>query len=212
MSAKQPIEQATDLEAPGTGYHHGNLRQALLDAVGEIIAEKGAGGVSLREAARRAGVSHGAPAHHFGDKLGMLTAFSSRGFELFGDRMRRAADSRVLPRDQIIAVGIDYLRFALEERAYFDVMFRDDMHDPNDAQHERLSTTAFSVLMEIAEQLTADGGPNRQGDDPMILAIRCWSMAHGVATLWRDGAIGHFWQDDDVYELANRIFEAELDR
>ena len=71
-------------------YHHGDLQNALLQAVGEIIEEKGVGAVSLREAARRAGVSHSAPAHHFGDKIGMLTAFARKGFEEFGSRQRRS--------------------------------------------------------------------------------------------------------------------------
>ena len=103
--------------APKPSYHHGNLREALLDAVGEILLEKGVGGVSLREAARRAGVSHSAPAHHFGDKLGMLTAFAIRGFELFGASMRKAIASASDPIEQINAMGLAYIRFAVELRS-----------------------------------------------------------------------------------------------
>ncbi|MGI9595306.1 MAG: TetR/AcrR family transcriptional regulator [Acidimicrobiales bacterium] len=190
-----------------TTYHHGNLRQALLDAVGEIVAEKGTGGVSLREAARRAGVSHGAPAHHFGDKLGLLTAFSARGFELFGTKMRAAADGAETPEEKIVAVGLEYLRFAIEERAYFEVMFRDDMHDRTDSHHDAVSKGAFSVVMEIADQLAKSGSGR---GDPMIIAIRAWSNVHGLATLWLDGALGHFWQEDDIYGLARQIFDAQI--
>ncbi len=200
-------EPNDDGGAPGSAYHHGNLRQALLDAVGEIIAEKGTGGVSLREAARRAGVSHGAPAHHFGDKLGMLTAFSARGYELFGARMTKAAETAGTPNEKITAVGFEYLRFAIEERAYFDVMFRDDMHDEADSHHRAVSRDAFSVLMGLAEQVATDSSGD---EDPAILAIRAWSMVHGLATLWVDGALGHFWAADDLYPLAGRIFAAEL--
>lgn len=198
---------AADLDPSVATYHHGNLREALLDAVGEIIAEKGTGAVSLREAARRAGVSHGAPAHHFGDKLGMLTAFSARGFELFGARMRAASDAAETPSQKISATGLEYLRFAMEERVYFEVMFRDDMHDEADDRYRETSRAAFSVVMEIADQLAEAGIAE---GEPMIIAMRAWSMVHGLATLWLDGAMAHFWEDDDIYGLALRIFESEI--
>lgn len=206
-------------------YHHGNLHEALLDAVGEIIAEKGVGGLSLREAARRAGVSHGAPAHHFGDKLGMLTAYSVRGLELFGDRMRAAAAEVEAPNDKLAAIGLAYLRFAMEEPDYFGVMFRSEMHR-DDAAFHNASSACFDVLSQIAEELalvneTATEGPNtdgpntsgphtpKDGTDATAVAIRAWSMVHGLATLWLDGAITHMWDGDDIYELALHMFGAE---
>ena len=200
-------------ETTETGpYHHGNLREALLDAVGEIITEKGIGGVSLREAARRAGVSHGAPAHHFGDKLGMLTAYSSRGFERFGTRMQDAANEASTPIDKITAVGFEYLRFATEEQAYFEVMFRSDMHHEDDAQLIECSTGAFSVLTSIAEELAVEWSENEPDTtiDPVVVALRSWAMVHGLATLWLDGAMTRFWDGDDIYELASRVFETEI--
>ena len=203
----------TPAESPQSGpYHHGNLREALLDAVGEIIAEKGVGGVSLREAARRAGVSHGAPAHHFGDKLGLLTAYSTRGFEWFGNRMRAAADAAETPTDKIVAVGFEYLRFATEERAYFEVMFRSDMHDNDDANLIHCSTGAFSVLTSIAEDLAAEWAENETPTDvdPELVALRSWSMVHGLATLWVDGAMTRFWDGNDIFELALKVFETEM--
>lgn len=204
--------------ASATGpYHHGNLHEALLDAVGEIIAEKGVGGLSLREAARRAGVSHGAPAHHFGDKLGMITAYSVRGFELFGDRMRAAAAEVESPQEKIAAIGLAYIRFAMEEPDYFGVMFRSEMHRDDDQPFLDASLSCFGVLSEIATELAAAGelgATDRDGDgdgeDGTVVAIRAWSMVHGLATLWLDGAISNLWDGDDIYELTLRIFEAEL--
>lgn len=207
--AKLTAEEAgtAPTEEAGSGsYHHGNLRDALLDAVGQTLAEKGTAGLSLREAARRAGVSHGAPAHHFGDKLGMLTAFSARGFERFGSRLRAAADGARSPSEKLVAAGVEYVRFAVEERAYFEVMFRNDLHDATDPHFEATSQAAFSVLMELASELTGYG---QATDDALRTAIRAWSTAHGLATLWLDGTLGHFW-NDDIYELAARVFTDEL--
>ncbi|MEM7323012.1 MAG: TetR/AcrR family transcriptional regulator [Actinomycetota bacterium] len=205
----------TSEDKPSSGsYHHGNLREALLDAVGAILEEKGIGSVSLREAARRAGVSHGAPAHHFGDKLGMLTAYTTRGFELFAEQLRAAADGEERPEDKINAVGIAYLRFAVEHRSYFELMFRSEMHNAKNEEFLDTSTGAFSVVTSIAEQLLAIGDDDDSGPrDPtsaLPLAFRAWSQVHGLATLWLDGAITHFWDGDDIYELAQLMFEAEL--
>lgn len=196
----------TELASGKTHYHHGNLREALLDAVGEIIREKGVGAVSLREAARRAGVSHSAPAHHFGDKLGLLTAYAVRGFALFGERMRAAAASAADPVERLNALGIAYLKFALEEREYFEVMFRSDMHDDEDEQLCELSESVFATLTEVAGTLGDDAAP---GADPLATAIASWSTVHGLATLWMDGALTDIWDGDDPYELAAKVFEAK---
>jgi AcrR family transcriptional regulator len=224
--ASKPESSSTGSAAPKSAsgpYHHGNLHEALLDAVGEIIAEKGVGGLSLREAARRAGVSHGAPAHHFGDKLGMLTAYSTRGMELFGQRMRAAAAEADTPNDKIAAIGLAYLTFAMDEPDYFNVMFRSEMQRADDEQFHTASSSCFDVLSQIAEELNEANGAEsaatdrpdpmpigpKGGADAKAIAIRAWSMVHGLATLWLDGAIAHIWDGDDVYELALRVFEIE---
>lgn len=206
LTVSSYYSEMTELAAGKTHYHHGNLREALLDAVGEIIREKAVGAVSLREAARRAGVSHSAPAHHFGDKLGLLTAFASRGFALFGERMAAAAASATDPVDRLNALGLAYLRFALEEREYFEVMFRSDMHDGDDEQFCELSKAAFSTLTELAETL---GDDETAGADAHAKAIAAWAMVHGLATLWMDGALADFWEGDDPYALARAVFEAK---
>src|SRR5439155_23129407 len=109
-------------------YHHGDLRRAVLDAALDFISHDGPGALSLRDLARRAGVSHAAPAHHFGDKRGLLTAVAAEGY-------RRLAGSLVA-RDEttpgFAGVAVAYVRFAVEERPYFEVMFRPDLYDPAD--------------------------------------------------------------------------------
>ena len=189
-------------------YHHGDLRNALLEAVGEIIDERGVAGVSLREAARRAGVSHSAPAHHFGDKTGMLTAFACQGFEEFGRRMQGAADAVEAEGAEAMfrAIGIEYLRFAVERRPHFEIMFRSDMHDHADPVLEKTSHEAFGVLMGVVEALEPD---EINDADPMHVAMGAWATVHGLATLWLDGALRLF-TDEDLFTVAQGVFEADV--
>src|SRR5215207_9150348 len=98
-------------------YHHGTLPDALLKATAQLVLESGVSGLSLREVARRAGVSHGAPAHHFGDKAGLLTALATQGFELLGDEMEATAARR-----DFLEAGLAYVRFATGHPAHFQVM------------------------------------------------------------------------------------------
>ena len=166
-----------------TMYHHGDLPNALLKAVAEIVAEKGATNVSLREAARRAGVSHSAPAHHFGDKEGMLAAFAERGFEILGDEMAtaygNAAGGPAL--DRLAAVGAAYVRFAVNRKPYFDVMFRSGI---DTRSHEHLyarAANALAVLTGAVDDLISEGSYTQV--DPRHLTVFFWSLAHGLASL-----------------------------
>lgn len=189
-----------------TSYHHGNLREALLDAVGEIIDEKGLVAVSGREAARRAGVSHGAPAHHFGDKVGMLRAYALRGFALFHDRMQAAADSADDPAEKFIAIGIEYVRFALEQRSYFEVMFRSEFHDQDDDESRAVTHAGFAVLAKVIGDAGLHGSGQLTEQERLIASLSAWATVHGLATLWKDGLIGQFWDGDDLVELTLAIF------
>ena len=186
-----------------TSYHHGDLRAALLAAVGELIREGGIGAVSLRAAARRAGVSHAAPAHHFGDKLGMLNAFTIEGFTEFGSQMEAARVAATTPFEAMNAIGRIYLEFAVAEPAWFDVMFRSELHDKDDPQVREAAFAAFGVLTRSVGDLVATG---EVGDvDPQVLAIAAWSRVHGMATLWRDGAMQMF-VDLPLEEIAVKVF------
>ena len=165
-----------------TMYHHGDLPNALLAAVAEIVEEKGAANVSLREAARRAGVSHSAPAHHFGDKEGMLAAFAERGFEILGDEMATAVqDAGGSALDHLAGVGAAYVRFAVDRTPYFDVMFRSGIDTPS---HEHLyarATSTLAVLIGAVDDLISEGGYTEV--DPRHLTVYFWSLAHGLASL-----------------------------
>ena len=163
-------------------YHHGDLPNALLAAVAEIVEEKGATNVSLREVARRAGVSHSAPAHHFGDKEGMLAAFAERGFEILGDEMATAVqDAGGSALDHLAGVGAAYVRFAVDRTPYFDVMFRSGIDTPS---HEHLYARAAStlaVLIGAVDDLISEGGYTEV--DPRHMTVYFWSLAHGLASL-----------------------------
>ncbi|HZE38947.1 MAG TPA: TetR/AcrR family transcriptional regulator [Stackebrandtia sp.] len=174
--------------AKGT-YHHGDLRPALLKAAAEHIAESGVETLSLRELARRAGVSHAAPAHHFGDRRGLLTALATEAFGLLADQLEAAG-----PDFREIAVA--YVRFAVSNPGHFKVMFRGDLLSADDA---RLAAARQGSAAKLRTGATAGRGPDTQ--------LAAWSLVHGFASLWLDGALkGSPLADDaDPETLARRM-------
>src|SRR3954454_18333515 len=111
-------------------YHHGDLRRALLQAADEAITEQGVAALSMRDLARRAGVSHAAPTHHFGDKAGLLTALAVEGF----DQLAKALATSRLASNSFLELGVTYVRFALTRRPLFEVMFRTDLYHAEDPE------------------------------------------------------------------------------
>jgi AcrR family transcriptional regulator len=167
-------------------YHHGALRPALLAAALSVIAERGVDGFSLRETARRAGVSPAAPTHHFGDARGLLTALAAEAFRRFGDALERAdrGGSRI---ERLRAQGLAYVRFALDERARFELMWRYALLDRDDPEYRAASSRAYAILDRAAR-----GGPAAPGEPAEIpAAIAAWSIVHGFARLVLDGAFGN---------------------
>ena len=175
----------------GHRYHHGDLREALLGAVAGIVEEEGVEGVSLRAAARRVGVSHAAPAHHFGDKRGLLTAFATRGFHRFTRALETARDphSPGAAEADLVACGRAYVEFALRESHYFAVMFRPELLDTGDGELQRAGGAAFDVLVRRVGACVA-GAPirDREGTTQRV-ALTCWSLVHGLAHLLVDGPL-----------------------
>ena len=174
-----------------TGYHHGNLRRALLDAAIAAIEETGPTGWSLRDLARRAGVSHAAPVHHFGDKAGLTTALAAEGYALFADALATVAG-------EFSEVGVAYVRFALSHRAHFAVMFQPELYRADDPDLAAARDRAKEVLTTGAGALSSD----------RALAIAAWSAAHGFAHLWLSGALTH---DGDPEDLARAAFRFLFD-
>jgi AcrR family transcriptional regulator len=156
-------------------YHHGDLPRALLEAAVEAIAEVGPAAVSLRDLARRTGVSHAAPAHHFGDKAGLLTAVAADGFERLAATLRETYQTT----GSFLEVGVAYVRFAVTHRAHFEVMFRPELYRTDDPDLVRARDAARSLLYPPAAAV----GNSPDGDE-MRAAVAAWSLVHGLATLW----------------------------
>lgn len=168
---------------PGARYHHGALREALLEAAAEVLLEQGVERFTLRECARRAGVSHAAPAHHFGDVRGLLSAFATLGFERMTALMRaRRAAAGPDPGAQLRAVGEAYLEFALAQRAHFQLMFRNDRLEQEDPKLQAAAAAAFEQLRAtLTDYLRARGCDDVVDLDARLLLA--WSVVHGFATL-----------------------------
>src|SRR4029453_968874 len=156
-------------------YHHGDLPRVLLDAAVEAIGEVGPAAISLRDLARRAGVSPPPPPHPFGDKAGLLPAVAADGFQ------RLAATLRDAYREtgSFLEVGVAYVRFAVIHRAHFEVMFRPELYRTDNPDLVRAREAARSLLYPPAA--AAANGP---GGDEMRAAVAAWSLAHGLVTLW----------------------------
>lgn len=175
----------TEVKPAAGAYHHGDLRRALLDATEALLLESGLEAFSLRECARRAGVSHGAPAHHFGDARGLLTAFATVGFERMVQRMHAGADAAGGDAARrLLAVGQAYIGFSLDHPAHFRLMFRCDRLDPDDDALKHAGAAAAQALAwALSAALRERGVPEDAMQDRCLLA---WSAVHGLATLALD--------------------------
>jgi AcrR family transcriptional regulator len=180
-------------------YHHGNLRRALLDAALAVIAESGPNALSLRELASRTGVSHAAPAHHFGDKAGLLTAVAAEGYERLADELEQAA------RDgDFREAGLAYVRFATRHPAHFQVMFQPALYRVDDPSVAAAESRAAAVLYGTAGAMPAASGDSADsGDSVTAIGVAGWCLVHGLATLWLAGNLAEL--ADDPVDLARSV-------
>ncbi|MEU8440903.1 TetR/AcrR family transcriptional regulator [Streptomyces microflavus] len=182
-------------------YHHGDLRRAILSAALDAIAAEGPAALSLRDLARRAGVSHAAPAHHFKDRTGLLTAVAAEGYALFADALAGAPDLRER--------GVAYVRFAATHPAHFQVMFQPDLYRADDP--DLLSAQARAT--DALRAGVADLPPGGRGEDDRLAGVAAWSLAHGFATLLLSGNLADALEGRDPEEafrsLTGLIFAPE---
>lgn len=156
-------------------YHHGDLRQALLLAAEAELTDHGIEAFSLRQVARRAGVSHAAPAHHFGDANGLLTALAAAGFGQFlAAQAAREAAADPDPRAQLVAAGLGYVDFALARPALFRLLFGSSRPDHSDPA---LAQAGAAAYRHLADQVHAAGGRT------LAEEAGVWAIAHGLADL-----------------------------
>jgi AcrR family transcriptional regulator len=173
-------------ESGKASYHHGGLREALLTAAEMELKEKGVEGFTLRGCAKRAGVSHAAPAHHFKDAGALLTALAGVGFVRFTAAMeaRRSAPPADA-RERLIALGLGYIDFATSEPALFRLMFASDRPDFDDPELHRVASASFGMLVE---GVAAARGARSGNDKSAIIDVAAaWSMVHGIADLALSG-------------------------
>ncbi|WP_448953917.1 TetR/AcrR family transcriptional regulator [Labrys neptuniae] len=164
------------------GYHHGDLKAALLAAAELVLAERGIEGFTLRECARRAGVSHAAPAHHFGDVAGLLTAVAVLGFETLTASMRQARAGIDDPADRLRAIGRGYVTFARHYPERFRLAFNRHCLNTDDPNLRAAGREAFGEL-EIAIRLLTGAGDEPLSDDRLTVLLHTWSVVHGYAHL-----------------------------
>lgn len=162
-------------------YHHGDLHSVLLQAAEAELAERGIEAFSLRSVAKRAGVSHAAPAHHFGDTGGLLTALAAQGFQQFlAAQAAREAVAAPDPQAQLVASGLGYVDFALERPALFRLLFGSRRPDYGNADLRRVAEAAYLHLVDLVQ---AAGG-RTTADEALV-----WATAHGLADLLAAGRL-----------------------
>jgi AcrR family transcriptional regulator len=169
------------------GYHHGNLKEALVRAALELIAEKGPAGFTFADAARWAGVSPAAPYRHYRDRDALLADVARRGFVAFADALTRAWDEgRPGTLAAFDRLGRAYLQFAKSEASFYSAMFEAGVAADSDPDLRAASERAFAVLRNASEKLVALA-PAKQRPPALMVALHIWSMTHGVASLFGRG-------------------------
>jgi len=169
------------------GYHHGNLREALIRAALDLIAEKGPAGFTFADAARSAGVSSAAPYRHFRDRQALLADVARRGFELFEERLDHAWNGgRPDPFVAFENVGRAYLAFAREEPAFYSAMFEAGLPLDGDPDLREAADRAFAVLRRAADTFCARL-PSDRRPPALMMSLHLWALAHGIASLFARG-------------------------
>lgn len=185
------IDTKASAAAPHTRpYHHGDLASALLDAAERELTDKGFEGFSLRGVAKRAGVSHAAPAHHFRDVNGLLTELAARGFERLMSRQlafRKKADPE--PRAQIGASVLGYIAFAVENPALFRLMFGSQRPDFDGERLVQAARSAFDNLVALVAKATGNPDPPDKDHTALVDVAGVWAVAHGLADLLSAGRL-----------------------
>ncbi|HVA89440.1 MAG TPA: TetR/AcrR family transcriptional regulator [Chloroflexota bacterium] len=186
----------------GHPYHHGALRRVLLDAALAVIGEDGPAALNLRALARRIGVSHAAPTHHFVDKAALLTAIAVEGYDLLAESLR-AAEERT---GYFLEMGVAYVHFAVTHPAHFAVMYRPELYHADDPAVETARAATAKLLYGPARRLSDNPAVN-----PLQVGVAAWALVHGLAMLYLGGNLPPQLGDDPdqiAREIAAYLFRA----
>ena len=176
-------------------YHHGDLRRALLDAAVHVVQRDGVAALSLHALSKKAGVSSGAPYHHFESREQLLAAIAVEGYERLAAAMKVGADAAAArPRvgetsaqAHLRGLGRGYVRFALEHPGHFRVMFRPELKGQLTDEQRAIGAVSFgmlsSAIVRCQEERTIPAG------DPRRFVLLAWSAVHGASVLWIDGSL-----------------------
>ncbi|MFF4489359.1 TetR/AcrR family transcriptional regulator [Streptomyces sp. NPDC001544] len=180
------------------------LRTRLVDVGVELVAAEGVGALTLREIARRAGVSHGAPRRYFPTHLELLSAIARRGFADLAGRVEAAlADAPPEPRRRLTALSRIYLEFALDNPGMYELMFRHDLLESGHLGLRRTSLPLFGLLADLVGRIRPDA-------DARLIAGALWANLHGIAQLWGWGSMQLATGTDDFVPLLQSALDAHL--
>lgn len=185
-------------------YHHGALRQALLNSAEAILDRDGIEALTLRATAREAGVSHAAPSHHFGDLTGLLTALAASGFMRFHQRLQSEIEAAAPdPGARLMRLGRAYVGFARDCPGLFRLMFRSERLDWSSPPLFQAGEAAFALLAQIESEVA--GAPVTPGPQGLARTMTRWSLLHGLASLLVDGRLSGFVDKTPGAELETLI-------
>jgi AcrR family transcriptional regulator len=188
-------------------YHHGNLREALLEAAIRLIAEVGPTAFTLREVARRAGVSHNAPYRHFRDRGDLMAAVAAQGFRELTEAMVEAAREKTDTLDRLKQAGLGYVTFALRRPEHFTAMFDAPVSKRKHPDSAAAGEQAFATLMSFVKACL-DTGRLPSGDLPQM-ALLAWTMVHGIAKLAITGRLP-FHTHSEILKFSKFVIDQSL--
>lgn len=186
-------------------YHHGDLRGALLQASLELLRDPASGAFTLREIARRAGVSHNAPYRHFRDKDDLLAAIAQEGFERLTAAIQSAAGKGQTPFEQLQSAGIAYVEFAQAQPEHFSVMFSIDLKGHHHSSAQAAAEKCFGELVKLVA--ASRQAPSFKNVLPETAALVAWTQVHGIAVLALRGQL-RFRTRREIKEFAKFATEA----
>lgn len=195
-----------------SSYHHGHLKEALLDAAEELLLEEGVQGVTLRACARRAGVSHAAPKHHFADVAELISEVAARSFDRLTRALKAAREQGDQdPTERSVAVARTYVNFARTYPDHFRLMFR---WDAMSADNEALKVAASRTFAEMTSSVTVQRGETEVTPETLLTRIRdrglqndvllAWSQIHGYAQLLLEGQLDRFAEQEGMDVFVER--------